>query len=149
MFTVSNWNNVYCIINSWCICINLSCELYIEGCGRVCLSGSRAAQRCEAKTSRDSGIWDSIIIISMIIIIICSSRSRSSSSSSSSSSRSSSSSSSRSSSSSGSSSSESSSSSSSSSSAIIVITLWDGEPWVCEIWPQASKRTSRAPKMST
>ena len=25
MFTASNWNNVYCVLNHWCICINLSC----------------------------------------------------------------------------------------------------------------------------
>ena len=25
MFTVSNQNNVDCILNNWCICINISC----------------------------------------------------------------------------------------------------------------------------
>ena len=25
MFTVSNQNNVYGILNNWCICINISC----------------------------------------------------------------------------------------------------------------------------
>ena len=25
MFTVSNQNSAYCILNDWCICINMSC----------------------------------------------------------------------------------------------------------------------------
>ena len=29
MLTVSNQNDVYCIINNWCICIDISCVMYV------------------------------------------------------------------------------------------------------------------------
>ena len=56
MFTVSNQNNVYSILNNWCMCINISCGR------RRCAVSLRKPSIQNVVLEAEHGVVDSLLI---------------------------------------------------------------------------------------
>ena len=70
MFTVSNRNNVYSILNNWCICINISCG-YVHPPGDALLAEARVSSASVAYSCTYTYLLIYIYVYIYIYIHVC------------------------------------------------------------------------------
>ena len=76
MFTISNQNNVYCLLINWCICINVSCGYVL--CVSVVLSAEATLDaRCFSKGFYLTGdlkgqmrVSDGLLVFVVVVVVV-------------------------------------------------------------------------------